>query len=176
MDILAGPAIEQRAERTSLGIREIVPFRGMLSARDRLWAELLHWLEVRRNPDTGALFLRLHVIDMRGEMDIEAGMITDGEVAGDDRVRPGRIPAGEYATLSYKNHSIRANGLLIDWTAAQGRAFDQEDDPAGDRFASRCEINITDPRREKRRKEWIVQLDFLLRSEQQPTLRGASHG
>jgi len=176
MEIVAGPAVERRPVQSYLGIREIAPFRGMLSVRDRLWAEVYDWLRAHDIERFGQAFLRLNVIDMKGAMDIEAGVTTPQPLDGDSRVRPGQFPAGDYATLTYCNHSIRANGALIDWSRSQGLAFDRSDDPAGDRFACRYELNISDPRRERRRTAWVVQLNFLLRPRQEPTARGVSHG
>jgi hypothetical protein len=172
MEILAGPAIERRAARTSLGIRAVAPFRGMLAVRDALWAELFTWLGPRGSAGAGPAFLRLNVIDMRGAMDIEAGIITDAEIEGDARVRPGLLPGGEYATLTYRNHSMRANKQLIEWTTGQHRQFDRSDDPAGDRFACRYELNVSDPRREPPKTQWVVQLNFLLRPRQEPAIQG----
>ena len=165
MELIAGPAIERRVERTYLGIAAVAPFRGMLSVRDKLWGELFAWLGAHGLGELGSVFLRLRLVDMRGSMDIEVGVVTPEPLPGDERVRPGVFPAGEYATLSYSNHSIRANAALIDWTKAQGRQFDRADDPRGDRFACRYELNLTDPRTEPRRKSWIVQLNFLLRPQ-----------
>jgi hypothetical protein len=176
MEVIAGPAIERHAAQPYLAIREIAPFRGMLSVRDRLWAELFAWLEARQVDSSGSVFMRLNVIDMKGSMDIEAGIVTSRLLEGDDRVGAGQFPAGDYATLTYRDHSIRANRLLIDWTAEQGLAFDRSSDPAGDRFACRYELNLTDPRVDNRRTKWLVQLNFLIRPEQGPSARGARHG
>jgi hypothetical protein len=165
MEIVAGPAIETRKAQPYLGIGTIAPFRGMISVRDKLWAELFAWLSAHRIEATGPAFLRLRVIDMRGAMDIEAGVETKSVLPGDDRVQSGVFPAGEYATLTHRDHSIRANRALIDWTAQQGREFDRKADPAGDRFTCRYELNLTDPRTEPRRKHWNVQLNFLLRPQ-----------
>lgn len=101
-------------------------------------------------------------------MDIEAGVVTGNAIEGDGRVRAGHFPAGDYATLSYRNHAIRANRYLIDWTAERGLEFDRSREPAGDRFACRYELNLSDPRVDKRRTQWLVQLNFLIRSDQRP--------
>jgi len=77
-----------------------------------------------------------------------------------DRVRPGVLPAGDYATKNYRDHARRANRALIEWAAANGVAFDREDDPAGDRFACRYEAYMTDPRTEPRKTKWVVELNI----------------
>jgi hypothetical protein len=47
----------------------------MLGVRDRLLDELDTWVEAI-GIDAGPAFLRLHVIDMEGPMDIEVGVMT----------------------------------------------------------------------------------------------------
>jgi effector-binding domain-containing protein len=160
MEIIEPPRIVERAEMPYLGIRVVTPFRGMLATRDRLLDELYTWIDRNDEVEAVRFFLRLHVVDMSGSMDIEVGVSTAERVAGDDRVRPGVLPAGHYATLTYRDHSIRANRALIEWTRAQGVPFDRSDDPAGDRFACRYEAFVTDPRTEPRKTRWIVELNF----------------
>ena len=115
--------------------------------------------------------MRLHCVDMKGTMDMEVGLVVPDALPGDDRVRPGILPAGEYATLTYRDHAVRANRALIEWTAEQGLTFDRDITPEGDVFASRCELWVTDPRAERRKTQRHVQLDILIRSD---TENGAS--
>ena len=162
MEILDEPHVAERPETPYLGIRCVTPFRGMLSQRDKLLAELSDWLSRNDGAQAGPLFLRLHVIDMNGPMDLEVGAITEKPTNGDERVRPGLLPAGRYATMTYRDHARRANGHLIDWAAANGHAFDRRDDPAGDLFVCRYEAYRTDPRTEPRKTKWAVELNILL--------------
>ena len=158
LDIVAGPRLEARREVATLGIRETVPFRTMLSNRDRLLAELVAWLDFHGVEPAGPFFLRLHVIDMSGPMQIEVGVAANGE--GDNRVRPGILPAGEYATLAYRSKSMAANKALHAWIQQQGLTLDTAPHPEGEAFACRCETYLTDPRAEPRKKEWVVELAF----------------
>jgi effector-binding domain-containing protein len=160
MPITEPPRLERRLERTYLGIRVVTPFRGMLRVRDELLAELYAWLASRHIEPTEPFFLRLRVIDMDGPMDLEVGVITPTLLAGDDRVRPGVLPAGRYATLTYVDHARRANRALIDWARDNGVSFDRWDDPGGDAFACRYEAYITDPRTEPRKTKWKVELNI----------------
>lgn len=160
MEITQQPAVVQRPEMNCLGIRLVTPFRGMLSTRDDLMNELSSWLHRNGVVGAGRFFLRLHVIDMNGPMDVEVGVITVDRVAGDARVRPGVLPAGHYATLTYRDHARRANRTLIEWASAHGVEFDRRDDPAGDRFACRYESYVTDPRTEPRKTKWEVELNI----------------
>jgi len=161
MEILEGPAAVTRPERATAGIRTVTPFRGMFAVRDKLMAELYDRLD-RTGVGYGPVFFRLHVVDMDGDMDIEVGAVTDKPITGDDLVRPGVLPAGRYATLTYVNHGRRANGLLIDWVRAQGLLFDVATGPAGDEFGCRYEAYLTDPRTERMKTKWQIELAIRL--------------
>ena len=162
MDLLEPPRVVERPQQDYLGIRVVTPFRGMLSTRNVLINELDAWLLRHSIDDVGPFFLRLHVIDMNGPMDLAVGAVTPGPLTGDARVQPAVLPAGRYATLTYRNHSIRANRALIEWAAAQDIAFDRRDVAEGDLFACRYEAFRTDPRTEPRKTKWEVELNFLV--------------
>jgi len=162
--------LETRPEVASIGIREIVPFRTMLSHRDRLLAELLEWLTQHAIEPNGHFFLRLHVVNMAELMDIEVGVVTASDVF-DSRVQQGSLPAGNYAVLAYRAKSMAANRRLHAWVREQGLVLDSHPVPAGEAFASRCEIYLTDPRSEKRKTRWVVELAFLIRDRHQTSIR-----
>jgi len=162
VDVVVGPRVETRAELPTLGIREVVPFRGMLAHRDRLLAELIAWLAEHRVEPAGPFFLRLHVVDMTGSMDIEVGVVGTAPIT-DGRVSSSSLPAGRYALLDYRSTSLPANRLIQSWIREQGLTADSHGSPTGEAFAARCEIYLTDPRSEPRKKRWVVQLAFLLR-------------
>ncbi len=161
LDIVDGPRLESRPEVATLGIRETAPFRTMLSNRDRLLAELIEWLDAHEVEPTGPFFLRLHVIDMQGLMQIEVGVAASGPA--DDRVEEGTLPAGNYAVLSYRAKSMAANKRLHAWIREQGLGHDSAAHPDGEAFACRCETYLTDPRTEKRKTQWVVELAFKTR-------------
>lgn len=162
LDVVSGPELEFRPSVATLGIRETVPFRTMLSHRDRLLAELIGWLGEHGVEPTGPFFLRLHVVNMSDVMAIEVGVVGESD-ATDDRVEAGFIPAGNYAVLAYRAKSLAANRYLHEWVREQGLELDSQPDPGGEAFASRCEIYLTDPRAERRKTRWIVELAFLTR-------------
>ena len=105
-------------------------------------------------------FFRLHVIDINGPMDIEVGVVTAAARAADARVRPGVLPAGRYATLTFRDHALRANRALLEWVRAHGVELDRRDNTAGDRFACRYESYVTDPRTQPRKTKWHVELNI----------------
>jgi effector-binding domain-containing protein len=157
MEIIAGPAVVDKPERHYAGIRVVTPFRGMFAVRDELMAELYAWLDAR-GADQGHTFFRLHVVNMDGPMDIEVGVLTPEPVDGDDRV----LPAGRYASLIYVNHGRRANGTLIDWIRANELPMDVAENPAGDRFGARYEEYLTEPRAERMKTRWQIELAIRL--------------
>jgi len=162
VDLLEAPRVVEQPEQHYLGIRVITPFRGMLAKRNELLGELTAWLAGQDADDVGPFFLRLHVIDMNGPMDIEVGVVTPSPRAGDGRVQPSTLPAGRYATLTYRNHSLRANKALLDWAAGQGLQLDRSEIAAGDLFGCRYEAYRTDPRTEPRKTKWEVELAIRL--------------
>jgi len=132
----------------------------MLAQRDELLAELIVWLDQHGITDLGTFFLRLNVVDMAGTMDLEVG-VTEVVHQGDDRVRSGSLPAGNYATLTYRNHAHRANKTLLEWARDNGVALDVTTRSDGDHFGCRAELYVTDPRTERMKTRWVVQLLIL---------------
>jgi effector-binding domain-containing protein len=158
LDIVSGPELQQRPEVATLGIRETVPFRTMLANRDRMLAELIQWLAEHNVEPAGPFFLRLHVVNMEGLMQVEVGVASDH--AGDGRVQARSLPEGDFAVLAYRAKSMAANKLLHAWIREQGLVLDTQQHPAGEAFASRCETYLTDPRTEPRKTRWVVELAF----------------
>ncbi|WP_161884339.1 GyrI-like domain-containing protein [Deinococcus alpinitundrae] len=156
------PSIQYRSEQHSVGIRTITPFKGMFAVVDQLLKELRSWIKVQAATPTGPFFLRLHVIDMDGPMDIEVGCLVPEPHPGDERVRPGTFPAGRYASLRYSRYALRANRALLDWGKQEGLTWDRWDAPEGDRFGCRYEAYLTDYRLEPRKSVWEVELAIKL--------------
>jgi hypothetical protein len=163
VEIIEPARVEERPAIPYLGIRVITPFRGMLAARDRLLTEACAGIKEAGIETLGFGFLRLHVIDMNGPMDLEAGFFTTEPAHLDHpRLRPGSMPAGSYATMTYKNHAYRANQSLQDWARESGLALDRRTVPEGDEFSCRYEAFWTDPAVEPRKTKWFVELSILL--------------
>src|SRR4029077_18899525 len=89
VEIIEPARVEQRPERVYVGIRVVTPFRGMLKVRGELLQELRLSIEELDIETVGHGFLRLHVIDMAGPMDLEVGYFTRGPCEGGGRVQPG---------------------------------------------------------------------------------------
>jgi hypothetical protein len=163
MEIVEPPKVEVRPAIPYVGVRVITPFRGMLAVRDRLLAEARAGITEAGIETVGYGFLRLHVIDMDGPMDLEAGYFTAGRArivpAG---LRAGSMAAGSYATMKYQDHARRANQALQDWVRNNDLVLDRRTVPEGDEFACRYEAFWTDPTIEPRKTKWTVELSILL--------------
>jgi effector-binding domain-containing protein len=156
--MIGEPKIEYRTEKRYMGIRTITPFNGMFARVDLLLKELR--AEVKRCgiADQDPFFLRYHVIDMQGMMDIEVGFVVLAYVAQTERMKRGILPAGRYANLTYSRYTMPANKTLIGWAQQNKVQFDRWNDPAGDVFRCRYEAYLTDYRLEPRKKQWQVDL------------------
>jgi hypothetical protein len=163
MEIVEPARVEERPVIPYVGIRVITPFRGMLAVRDQLLAEAREGIKEAGIETIGYGFLRLHVIDMDGPMDLEAGYFTAGTARiAHPRLRTGTMTAGRYVTMKYRDHARRANQALQDWVRDSGLVLDRRSVPEGDEFACRYEAFWTDPAVEPRKTRWTVELSILL--------------
>ena len=158
------PGIDHRSTRHSVGLRIITPFEGMFAQTDKLFKELRLWVNAHDLADQGPYFLRYHVIDMKGLMEVEAGFVVIPPQIGDERVNPGVLPAGRYAHLTYSRYALRGNQALLRWVNEQQLEIDREDTSKGDAFGCRYEAYLTDYRTEPRKKQWQVDLAIRLRA------------
>ena len=111
------PSIVERAERPYVSISTRVPMSRMAEEVPPLTGEVFGWLAAHGARPDGPPFWKYNVIDMAGELEIEAGVPVDEPVAGDDRVRSGVLPAGRYAYTRFHGHPDgleRATGELLD--------------------------------------------------------------
>jgi effector-binding domain-containing protein len=157
------PGIDHRTARHYVGLRIITPFEGMFAQTDKLFKELRLWVNAHDLADQGPYFLRYHVIDMKGLMDVEAGFVVTPPQRGDERVNSGVLPAGQYAHLTYSRYALRGNQALLLWVKAQQLAADREDTSNGEAFGCRYEAYLTDYRTEPRKTKWQVDLAIRLR-------------
>src|SRR5205814_9807599 len=118
------------------------------------------WLKKEGVRPAGAPFIRYHVINMTGNMDIELGVPVASALAGDGRVAAGVLPAGRYASLTYTGVKlgIEANRALLDWGAAKGLKWDTFAAENGDGFGARYESFLTDPADEPDQAKWETEV------------------
>ncbi|MBP8001636.1 MAG: GyrI-like domain-containing protein [Chloroflexi bacterium] len=165
MTTVTSPQIDYRAEKPYVGIRTQTPMKGMFKVIDKLFKEMNVWLKKQGVKSAGPPFLRYHVIDMAGEMDIEVGMPVAAALPVNGRVTNGVLPAGRYASLVYVGNGYTGNKTLVEWAKANGIAWDRWDDAKGDAFRSRYETYLTDPAIEPRKTKWEVEVAIKLADE-----------
>ena len=98
-------------------------------------------------------------------MDIEVGFPVTTPLPGDERVKPGKIPAGRFASLIFQGNGYTGNKTLIEWARDNGLKWDRWDDPKGDGFRARYEAYLTDPKVEHRKTKWDVEVAIKLADE-----------
>ena len=162
MTNIGKPQIDTRPKMIYMGIRTIVPFKDMSKAIDIISKELTNWLSENNIETAGHPFLRYHVIDMRGFMDISYAVPVHQVFSDDGDIRAGELPPGRYASLIYSGGGISANRALIDWVRANGMEFDRWDTEQGDNFRGRYEIFLTDPKLEPRKSKWEIEVAIKL--------------
>ena len=162
MTTIGKPKIDQRPKFTYMGIRTIAPFKGMSKEVDRISKELNAWINEKNVKPAGPPFLRFHVIDMSGFMDISFGVPVRKALPNDGEIKSDVIPAGRYASLIYSGGGISANRTLIEWVRAQGMDFDRWDTEQGDNFRGRYETYLTDPKIESRKSRWQIEVAIKL--------------
>ena len=162
MTSIGKPKIDTRPKQVYMGIRTIAPFKGMSKVVDRISKELNARVNEHNIKPAGPPFLRFHVIDMRGFMDISFGVPVRKALPDNGQVKADVLPAGRYASLVYSGGGISANRALIEWVRAQGMDFDRWDTGQGDNFRSRYETYLTDTKIEPRKSKWKIEVAIKL--------------
>lgn len=162
MTTIGKPKIDKRPRRAYMGIRTIAPFKGMSKVVDRISKELNAWVSMHKVKTSGPPFLRYHVIDMRGFMDISFCVPVRKALLDDGDVKAGELPAGRYASLIYSGGGISGNRALIEWVRTKGMDFDRWDTEQGDNFRGRYETFLTDPGVEPRKSKWKIEVAIKL--------------
>ncbi len=162
MTTIGKPKIDKRPKQVYMGIRTIAPFKGMSKVIEKISKELNAWVYERKIKTAGPPFLRYHVIDMRGFMDISFCVPVRKALPDDGDIKADVIPAGRYASLIYSGGGISGNRALIEWVRAQGMDFDRWETEQGDNFRSRYETYLTDPNVEPRKSRWQIEVAIKL--------------
>lgn len=163
------PKLDERPDQHYMGIRTEVPMRQLGTVIPQLNGEVFAWLGKQGVAPAGAPFIRYHVIDMADRMDVEMGVPVANAMAGDERVAPGILPAGRYASLVYTGvkNGMPGNKALLDWGAEQGIVWDIYQSDKGDGFGARYESFLTDPADEPNMAKWETEVAIRL-ADQQP--------
>jgi effector-binding domain-containing protein len=168
------PKLERRDEQPYVGIRTRMTMGELAGgAGDSLFPEVFAWLGARGLAPQGAPFIRYLVIDMDAALEMDWG-VPVGEAPpdqqGDDRVRPGVLPAGRYATAIHTgpyggDGLIHANAALQDWAKEQGVAFQVRQGEHGEVWGSRLERYLSNPAEEPDPEAWRTEIAYLVAEE-----------
>jgi effector-binding domain-containing protein len=156
--------ITERAEQPYVAVRAQVTMQEISTIADRI-PEVFGWLAAHGIAPAGAPFLKYNVIDMARELEIEAGVPVAAAVDVDGSVLAGVLPGGRYATVLHVGHPAKlvdTTTELLAWASNQGLVFDTSETDAGQRWGSRLEIYLTDPRIQPDMDKWETQLAFRL--------------
>jgi effector-binding domain-containing protein len=158
------PRIETRPAQPYVGMRRTITMDTWPEVADRI-PELFVWLSGKGIPPQGPPFIRLTVIDMARELQVEAGVPVDEGAFGEDPVFVGVLPAGRYLSYTHVGHPdelVDVTTAVFDWAATQGLEFDSSDAEDGEHWASRLVVTITNPAEEPDMSKWASGLLFKL--------------
>jgi effector-binding domain-containing protein len=161
--MLETPRVTERTAQPYAAIKAFVTMETLGRELPALHPEVRKWLDHAGVPVAGDPFFKFNVIDMDRELEVEVGFPVGRTIVGDDRVQTGVLPAGRYATVSYKGHPeglLGATGALLRWGADEGLHWDVTETPAGDRWAARLEIYELEPPEDM--ALWTTELAFRL--------------
>ncbi len=142
------PQIQERAEQHYAGIRTLVAVTSLAEAVDAGFPELFGSLQEHGIAPDGPPFIRYLVIDMENGLEIELGVPVASVVTGSGRIRPGVLPAGQWAVLRHigpYDGLMASNAALLAWAQQQGIELDSWETDRGDAWRGRVEHYLTDP-------------------------------
>ena len=161
----AVPEIVTRAGQPYVAVRTRVTMAG-LGGLGAGFAEVLAWLGARGVSPAGAPFFRYNVVDMAGELEVDAGVPVAHATEAGGHLVAGVLPAGRYAALTHTGDPaglVEAAKVLLDWAAGQDLKWDMAAGDNGERWGCRLEIYLTDPRQQPDPAKWETQLAFRLK-------------
>lgn len=159
-NVIGPVSIVDKPERPYLGLRFETPFGGMFAMVTKALKELRKWAHENGLSEQAPYFLRYYHCDMKSIMEVEVGLMTSSVLPGDERIKPGVLPAGRYATLVYRGNGLRGNQALMKWAKDSGIAFDALVADRAESYACRYEAYLTDQRVEPRKLLWDVELSI----------------
>jgi effector-binding domain-containing protein len=158
------PEITQRPAQPYAGIRAWVTMAAVGSVADRI-PEIFGWLGARGITPVGPPFFRYHVIDMEGQLEVEAGVPVASAIDDDGDIRAGTLPAGRFAVTTHTGAPdtlVAPTAELLAWAQERGLTWDMSRTDAGERWGCRVEFYLTNPAEQPDLTKWQTQLAFRL--------------
>jgi effector-binding domain-containing protein len=165
--MLTEPAIVDRRAQPYAAVRASVSMEGgeFAAFLDEAWPAVFARLGSLGVEPAGPPFIRYHIINMQTKLQIEVGVPVSTAIDGDGRVKPGIVPAGRFATLTYTGHYdglMGANEALQLWAEDQGLRWDMRESPDGEEWGARLELYLTDPEAEPNPDNWRTEVAYRL--------------
>jgi len=164
-NIIGPGSIVKKSERPYLGIRIKTPFSGMFAVITKNLKELRKWVKANSISEEGPYFVRYYHCDMTEIMDVEVGLMTKSAHPGQGHIKPGSLPKGKYATLTYRGNGLRGNQALMKWAKDNGHKFDSIDAKLAESYVCRYEAYLTDYRVESRKLLWDIEMSIKVLDE-----------
>lgn len=158
------PKIEQRSEMQYMAIRVSVDIEEIPAKLPPLIPEVRAWLEKNNAKPDGPPFFQYVSMDS-DKMVAEVGFPVKKPLAGDDRVIPGYLPAGRYATLTHMGDYPglrKANMDLEAWIKENGLKEKYKVTADGKKWGTRTELYLTDPQQEPDHDKWRTDVSVLI--------------
>ena len=159
--MLSLPKILPQPARSHMAITESVAMADLGDKAATLLDEVYGWLAARGIPVAGPALLRHNIIGPDCDLQIAFGVVVAAQVAGDGRVMPGEMPAGEYGVVQHTgdyDQLFEVNAVLVGWAKERGVVWDVASSPEGDRFAARVEYYHTDPDTNPDPETWVSEV------------------
>ena len=156
--------IERREALPVAGITKTVTMATMNEIADELGG-LAGRLSEHGYAPAGAPFLRYLVIDMAGDMVVQAGVPVAEAVQPDGNIQPDELPAGRYLTTTHTGHFDGLYDATVDllrYAGTHDLRFDKHPSGNGEAWASRIEWYETNPVEQPDPSQWVTRLAFKL--------------
>lgn len=162
------PVVQERPAQQYVGITSTVLMRELGERLPPIAPQLFRWLAAQGIEPAGPVFWKYNVIDMAAELEVEVGVPVVGLVPGDDRVRPGVLPGGQYVVARHVGHPDgleAATGELLDWAQARGLTWDTTEVDGKTRWGARLEEYLNGPDDQPDMDKWETDLVFRLKQD-----------
>lgn len=160
------PTLEHRPVQHFAGIRTLTTMPNLGSAIMENHDRIYRWLGENNIEPSGPPFIRYHVIDMQGDMDVELGVPVAKPIEGNGTVKSNTLPEGDYLVTLYTGpyeDLISVTGNFLKWAGENDVHFRKSPSDKGEVWESRLEYYIKDPGNETDPNKFETELAFLTR-------------